>query len=160
MAREVAALAAHLDFRVTVLDDREDLANRDRFPTAETVICDSYRNLSGYLEPDACYVVVTPDHKADLQCVSTILPTKYRYLGMIGSKRKVATAAQTLREDGFTEAQIQSIRGLENNPINIMLLALDGEEIVGIATISSTFKQGQKMYSKYYNKIIEKFAEG
>ena len=38
------------------------------------------------------------------------------------------------------EAQIQSIRALENNPINIMLLALDGEEIAGIATISSTFK--------------------
>ena len=38
------------------------------------------------------------------------------------------------------ESQIQSIRGLENNQTNIMLLALDGEEIVGIGTISSTHK--------------------
>ena len=79
VAKEVAALAEHLDFAVTVLDDREDLVNRERFPTAERVICDSYDNLKNYLEADACYVVVTSDHKADLQCVSTILPTQYRY---------------------------------------------------------------------------------
>ena len=38
------------------------------------------------------------------------------------------------------DAQIQSIRALENNQTNIMLLALDGEEIAGIATINSTHK--------------------
>ena len=102
-------MAEHLDFPVTVIDDRADLANRDRFPTAEKVICDSYDNLKNYLEADACYVVVTPDHKADLQCVSTILPTQYRYLGMIGSRGKVAATFENLRKMGFAENQINSI---------------------------------------------------
>ena len=109
VAKEVAAMADRLDLSVTVMDDREDLANRERFPTAARVICDSYDELSKYLEPDACYVVVTPDHKADLQCVSAILPTEYRYLGMIGSKRKVAATFENLRKAGFTEEQISTV---------------------------------------------------
>ena len=125
VAKEVAALAKHLDFAVTVMDDREDLANRERFPTAERVICDSYDNLKNYLEADACYVVVTPDHKADLQCVSTILPTQYRYLGMIGSKRKVAATFENLRKTGFSEAQIQSVFA----PIGLSIGAVTPAEI-------------------------------
>lgn len=109
VAKEVAALAAHLDFSVTVMDDRVDLANRERFPTAEKIICDSYDNLNEYLEPDSYYVVVTPDHKADLQCVSTILPAKYRYLGMIGSKGKVAATFERLRSAGFSDDRISTI---------------------------------------------------
>ena len=70
------------------------------------------------------------------------------------------------------EAQIQSIRALENNQTNIMLLALDGEEIVGIATINSTYKikarhtgefgiviakkyQGQGIGTELMNQLIE-----
>ena len=109
VAREVAALAAHLDFRIRVLDDRADLVTAERFPTADQVICDSYDNLENYLEPGACYVVVTPDHKADLLCVSKILPTKYAYLGMIGSKKKVAATFENLRRANFTEEQISTI---------------------------------------------------
>ena len=125
VAKEVAALAAHLDFSVTVIDDRADLANRERFPTAQKVICDSYDNLKHHLEPDACYVVVTPDHKADLQCVSTILPTQYRYLGMIGSKKKVAATFQNLRNAGFTEEQIGTIFA----PIGLPIGAVTPAEI-------------------------------
>lgn len=125
VGKEVAALAAHLDFAVTVIDDRADLANRERFPTAEKVICDSYDNLKNYLEPDACYVVVTPDHKADLQCVSTILTTSYRYLGMIGSKKKVAATFQNLRNMGFAQEQIDRIFA----PIGLPIGAVTPAEI-------------------------------
>ena len=125
VAREVAALAAHLDLRVTVLDDRADLATRERFPTAERVICDSYDRLEHYMEPGACYVVVTPDHKADLLCVSKILPTEYAYLGMIGSKRKVAATFENLRRAGFSEEQIATIFA----PIGLPIGAVTPAEI-------------------------------
>ena len=125
VAREVAALAAHLDFRVTVLDDRADLVTRERFPTADQVIWDSYDNLETYLEPGACYVVVTPDHKADLLCVSKILPTKYAYLGMIGSKKKVAATFENLRRAGFSQEQIETIFA----PIGLPIGAVTPAEI-------------------------------
>ena len=142
VAKEVAALAAHLDFSVTVLDDRSDLANRERFPTAEHVICDSYDHLSGYLEPNAYYVVVTPDHKADLQCVHTILPTAYRYLGMIGSKGKVAATFENLRKMGFTENQINTIFA----PIGLSIGAVTPAEIA--VSILSQIIQEKNRYHK------------
>lgn len=125
VAKEVAALAAHLDFRIRVLDDREDLAAKERFLDAQEVICDSYDHLADYLEPDAYYVVVTPNHKADLQCVRTILSTEYRYLGMIGSRKKVAATFENLRSDGFSEERIQTIFA----PIGLSIGAVTPAEI-------------------------------
>lgn len=149
VAKEVAALASHLDFAVTVVDDRPDLANRERFPTAEKVICDSYDNLERYLEPDACYVVVTPDHKADLQCVSTILPTRYRYLGMIGSKKKVAATFRNLRDAGFTEAQIDTVFA----PIGLPIGAVTPAEIA-FSILGQVIQEKNKYHAASVDKTL------
>ena len=55
------------------------------------------------------------------------------------------------------EGQVQSIRALENNATNIMLLALDGEEIVAIATISSTFKIKGRHTGEFGIVVAEKY---
>ena len=149
VAKEVAAFAAHLDFSVTVIDDRADLANRERFPTAQKVICDSYDNLKHHLEPDACYVVVTPDHKADLQCVSTILPTQYRYLGMIGSKKKVAATFQNLRNAGFTEEQIGTIFA----PIGLPIGAVTPAEIA-LSILGEIIQEKNKYHTASVDKSL------
>ena len=125
VSREVAAFAHRLDFSVTVVDDRAEVVTRERFPDAENLICDSFENLSRYLEPDACYVVVTPDHKADLQCISTILPTRHRYLGMIGSRKKVASTFENLKAAGFSREQIDSVFA----PIGLPIGAVTPAEI-------------------------------
>lgn len=142
VAKEVAAMAAHLDFSVTVLDDRSDLANRERFPTVEHVICDSYDHLSRYLEPNAYYVVVTPDHKADLQCVQTILPTAYRYLGMIGSRKKVAATFENLRISGFSEEQIRTIFA----PIGLSIGAVTPAEIA-VSILSQIIQEKNRYHT-------------
>ena len=149
VAKEVAALAAHLDFSVTVMDDRADLANRERFPTVKRVICDSYDNLGNYLEPNACYVVVTPDHKADLQCVSTILPTNYRYLGMIGSKGKVAATFENLRKRGFSENQIHSIFA----PIGLSIGAVTPAEIA-FSILGQIIQEKNKHHTASVDKAL------
>ena len=149
-----AALAAHLDFSVTVIDDRADLANRDRFPTAEKVICDSYDNLKAYLEPDACYVVVTPDHKADLQCVSTILPTAYRYLGMIGSRKKVAATFENLRHAGFTEEQIGTVFA----PVGLPIGAVTPAEIA-VSILAQVIQEKNKSHGASVDRALLESCE-
>ena len=155
VAREVAALAAHLDFRVTVLDDREDLVTRERFPTAERVICDSYENLENYLEPDACYVVVTPDHKADLLCVSKILPTRYAYLGMIGSKKKVAATFENLRRAGFAEEQIGTIFA----PIGLPIGAVTPAEIA-FSILAQVIQEKNRSHAASADRSLLEVKEG
>lgn len=142
VAKEVAAMAAHLDFQTRVIDDRADLMTTARFPTTEEVICDTYDNIAHHLEPGAYYVIVTPDHKADYRCVSTILATDYAYLGMIGSKRKVAAAEEKLREDGFSEAQIRSIFA----PIGLSIGAVTPAEIA-ISILAQIIQEKNKTHA-------------
>ena len=149
VSREVAAFAHRLDFSVTVIDDRADAVTRDRFPTVERLICDSYDNLESYLEPDACYVVVTPDHKADLQCVSTILPTRYRYLGMIGSRKKVASTVENLRNAGFSQEQISSIFA----PIGLPIGAVTPAEIA-LSILAQIIQEKNKTYAASADKAL------
>lgn len=141
VARETAAMAALLDLRVRVIDDRADLADPARFPAAE-VICDSYDNLKDHLEPGACYVVVTPDHKADLQCVSAILPTDYRYLGMIGSRKKVAATFENLRKAGFSEEQISTVFA----PIGLPIGAVTPAEIA-VSILAEVIREKNKSHA-------------
>ena len=149
VSREVAAFAHRLDFSVTVMDERPEAVTRDRFPTAETLICDSYNNLGNYLEADACYVVVTPDHKADLQCVSTILPTGYRYLGMIGSRKKVAATVENLRSAGFTQEQISSIFA----PIGLPIGAVTPAEIA-LSILAQIIQEKNKTHAASADRAL------
>lgn len=142
IGREVAALASRLDFLVTVFDNREDLASKERFPTADQIICDSYDNLEKYMEPGAYYVVVTPDHKADLLCVSKILPTKYAYLGMMGSKKKVQATFENLRKANFSEEQIETIFA----PIGLAIGAVTPAEI-SISILSQIIQEKNKIHA-------------
>ncbi|MBR5596103.1 MAG: putative selenium-dependent hydroxylase accessory protein YqeC [Lachnospiraceae bacterium] len=121
----LAKMASALDFQVKVMDDREEFANRERFPDAWEVICDSFVNLEAYLEPDAYYVVVTRGHKDDFECVKKILPTKYTYLGMIGSHLKVTKTFENLKNEGFTEEQLDTIFA----PIGLQIHAVTPAEI-------------------------------
>lgn len=125
VAREVARLATHLDFQVKVLDSRQELVSKERFPHVQQVICDSYQNLESYMEPNAYYVVVTPNHAADYLCVEKIIQTQYAYLGMIGSKRKVATTFEKLRQNGISEDKIATIF----SPIGLAIGAITPAEI-------------------------------
>lgn len=142
VAKEVAVMAAHLDFHTRVIDDRDDLMTAERFPTADEVICDTYDNIEKYLEPGAYYIVVTPDHKADYRCVCAILSTDYAYLGMIGSKRKVAAAKEKLQEDGFTEKQISSIFA----PIGLSINAVTPAEIA-ISILAQVIQEKNKTHA-------------
>ena len=149
VSREVAAFAHRLDFSVTVMDERPEAVTQQRFPTAEALICDSYDNLDNYLEPDACYVVVTPDHKADLQCVSTILPTRYRYLGMIGSRKKVASTVENLRNAGFTQEQISSVFA----PIGLPIGAVTPAEIA-LSILAQIIQEKNKTHAASADKAL------
>ena len=150
VSREVAAFAHRLDFSVTVIDDRPEAVTWERFPTAERRICDSYSHLKDYLEEDACYVVVTPDHKADLQCVSTILPTRYRYLGMIGSRKKVASTVENLKNAGFSQEQISRIFA----PIGLPIGAVTPAEIA-LSILGQIVQEKNKTHGAFAAKSSE-----
>lgn len=106
---ELVKMASCLDFKIKVMDDREEFANKERFPLADEVICDSFENIEKYIEDNSYFAVVTRGHKDDLNCVRAILKHSYQYLGMIGSKSKIKTTYDNLKKEGFTQEQIDTI---------------------------------------------------
>ena len=125
VAKQLAAMASFLDFRVCVMDSREEFANKERFPQAEEIICESFDNLSSHLEEGSFYAVVTPGHQDDYSCVKQILNSSFAYLGMIGSKKKVATTYDRLTADGFSKESLNSIHA----PIGLSIGAVTPGEI-------------------------------
>lgn len=106
-------IARVLDWRVTVLDDRPEFADPARFPEAEVIRAD-FTALEKDLptSPGVWYAVLTHGHLWDKACVEAILRAAPRrgYLGMIGSRNKVRAVFTALREAGFSEEAIATVR--------------------------------------------------
>lgn len=127
IALSLASMAKMLDFNVIVIDDREEFANKERFPEADNIICDNFSNaLDNILfNKNSYFVIVTRGHKADQECLEKILKNEFRYLGMIGSKAKVANSIRQLLEKGYTKEDINKVHA----PIGISINAKTPAEI-------------------------------
>ncbi len=142
VSRELVKMASCLDFKIKVMDDREEFANRERFPMVEEVICDSFDHLEKYMEEDAFYIVVTREHKDDYTCVKKILNSSYRYLGMIGSRGKVKRTFDHLENDGVTKEQLETIFA----PIGLHIHAVTPAEIA-ISILAEVIMEKNKKHS-------------
>lgn len=128
IAQPVCRYAADLGFSVTVADDRPSFANHTRFPEAEQVICDSFPNAIRQIQVNEWdYVaVITRGHRYDADCLREILPGTFpRYLGMIGSRRRVIGLLNLLEEEGFSREALGKIHA----PIGVDIGALTVKEI-------------------------------
>lgn len=104
IALPVCDFGARCGFAVTVCDDRPDFANRQRFPLAAEVICESFEKAIERLDigPYDYVVIITRGHRHDADCLRAILPGRVpAYLGMIGSRRRTTGLLAMLREEGY-----------------------------------------------------------
>lgn len=123
----VAQLAQKLGFSVTVIDEREQFANAERFPMADAVICADFQTALQQTQgsPNHYFVIVTRGHQYDRFCLESILHKEYAYVGMIGSRSKVGKVFENLLEQGYTREQIASV----HSPIGLPIGANTPEEL-------------------------------
>ncbi|MCK4546856.1 MAG: XdhC family protein [Candidatus Eisenbacteria sp.] len=127
VARALAELAKRVGFAVTVIDPRPEQANRERFPFADDIVVRGFAEVAAETVPgpDTYVVVLTPEHKHDEEVVRAVLNSPFRYVGMIGSRRKVATLISHLKEAGFGEEVMRKL----HSPIGLDIGAETPEEI-------------------------------
>lgn len=128
VAYALAKMAEMLDFAVTVVDDRPDFANRQRFPNVDRVLCSEFPAALAELavrgSDYAC--ILTRGHRWDRECLCSLLRgTEPHYLGMIGSKRRVAGLLGALAEEGYDRERLSRVHA----PIGLMIGAVTPEEI-------------------------------
>ena len=107
----LAKQAALLDYAVTVIDDRPDFAQRDRFPeTLEVMNADMVQSLETMpIGWNSFIIVATRGHKLDAHCLRAAVRTDARYIGLLGSRRKTILIARMLRDEGLPEERIRAV---------------------------------------------------
>ena len=122
----VAKTAHAAGFGICVVDDRESFANSERFPMAQEIFT-SYEDAFEKIHPnEASYlVIVTRGHKEDMRVLAWAVRTPARYVGMIGSKRKVLSVYQALEREGYRPEEFERVYA----PLGLEIGALAPEEI-------------------------------
>jgi xanthine dehydrogenase accessory factor len=110
VAHALLPLLDALDFAVTVVDERDDLNTPERFPTAERVLTGAREHARALAPDPRRYVlIVTHDHALDQDLCETLLPVRHRWIGMIGSRAKVAKFFVRLRAAGMDERHFKAL---------------------------------------------------
>lgn len=143
IAVPLAELGVRLGFRVTVLDDREEFATEARFPTAARVervdFTDPFRDVP--IGPRTYIVLVTRAHRYDFDCLKQLVERDLqpKYVGMIGSRRRVRAAFHALLEAGIPRDRVARVRA----PLGIDIGAETPDEIaVSIAAELIAVRRG------------------
>jgi xanthine dehydrogenase accessory factor len=120
-------VARNAGFDVTVIDDRETYANRERFPDAKAVIADDFdRAMAGLTPSESSYIViVTRGHRDDMRVLRWAVQTRAKYVGMIGSKRKTIAVFRELTQQGIPAQLFTRVHA----PVGLDIGAITPEEI-------------------------------
>lgn len=124
----LAQMAQEAGFGVHVIDDRAAFANVDRFPTAASVVVDDIPQWLARttMPPSAYAVIVTRGHRNDLDVLREIAPRDLRYVGLIGSRAKVARLYEAVMAEGVVAPeQLERIHA----PIGLDIGAVTPQEI-------------------------------
>jgi xanthine dehydrogenase accessory factor len=123
----LARVAQEVGFRVHVVDDREKFANAERFPTAQEIVTEDIPTwLARTALPAHAYVViVTRGHTNDLEALRALAPRELRYLGLIGSRAKVARIYDELTAHQMPAGALKNVHA----PIGLDIGAVTPQEI-------------------------------
>jgi xanthine dehydrogenase accessory factor len=123
----ISKLGKIVGFKVTIIDDREEFVNQDRFPEADKIIAEETEKALTHLKitPSTYIIVVTRGHLKDEEVLGSVIRSDAAYIGMIGSRNKNATVFQHLEEQGISAQELKKVHA----PIGMDIGAQTPEEI-------------------------------
>lgn len=152
----VIKIGIMMGMKVTVLEDRPKFADNARKAGADQVLCEPFAEALDKIEgsSDTYFVIVTRGHRYDQVCLEKITRKEHAYIGMIGSRRRVAMVKQLLVENGCDQAVLDEVY----TPIGLNIGAETPVEI-GVAIMAEIIEVKNKKkrtfgYSKDMIKAI------
>lgn len=127
IGRSLSKIASIAGFTVTVVDDREEYAQANRFPEAAQVLVkhwnESFSEMT--IRESTSIVIVTRGHECDKEVLRQAVSTPARYIGMIGSAKKVSATYDALQREGMPTSVLKRLHA----PIGLDIGAITAEEI-------------------------------
>ena len=123
----VSRIMKSIGFYVIVFDHREDVFTIEQNEYADEIIITKYEGIGNHiLEGKRSYIIiVTPMHAGDKDTLKSVIQKDVKYIGLMGSKRKIKSIFDALRQDGVDEELFKRI----HTPIGIEIEAESPEEI-------------------------------
>jgi len=111
IAQPLVTMAKILGYEVTVIDDRPSFANSTRIDMADRIICDDFeRALDAVnINPQTFVVIITKGADSDKVCLRKVINQPARYIGMMGSYRKVKALKAELEAEGVRSESLQKM---------------------------------------------------
>ena len=108
----VIRLGVMLGYEVTVIEDREEFAEKARAAGAHQVICRPFgETLDGITgDPVTAFVIMTREHIHDVECLRRILTKTYAYAGMMGSRSRTQNVRQQLLDEGYDVRKVDDVQ--------------------------------------------------
>lgn len=127
VSRYLSRSASTVGFRVTVVDDRPEYANPQRFPEAAQTLAVEFVEAFDHLTilPSSYIVIVTRGHRSDEEILERVVKMPAKYIGMIGSKRKVLASFEHLLDHGVSAEELKCVHA----PVGLEIGATTAEEI-------------------------------
>jgi len=124
---QLGQIASTVGFRLHVVDDRQKFANHDRFATADEVVVEDVAEWvrTAAIPESAFVVVLTRGHRQDFDVLRGLADKALRYVGLIGSRAKVARLTDALIADGVSTDWLRQLHA----PIGFDIGAISPEEI-------------------------------
>jgi xanthine dehydrogenase accessory factor len=127
ISKSLSKVAVMAGFESVVIDNREQFANRDRFPEASGIHAEEYEEVFPKLaiNENSYLIIVTRGHRDDMRVLKLAMGTPARYIAMIGSKRKVINVIRELEREGLPRDEFARIHA----PMGLDIGAISPEEI-------------------------------
>lgn len=123
----IIRMGKRLGFMVTVIEDRPKFADHARAAGADQVLCEPFADGLSKIrgDSDSWFIIVTRGHRYDTECLEAILRKPYAYVGMMGSRRRVAIVKDQLEAKGVCREALDGV----HTPIGLKIGAETPEEI-------------------------------
>jgi xanthine dehydrogenase accessory factor len=157
VGKALSKVARFSGFKVTVADDRGEYANRDNIPDAHDTIISNYESVFSKVPVDknTFLVIATRGHNHDLDALKAALKTEANYIGLLGSKRKKALLFKTLKDEGFSQTDIDRVI----IPVGLPIGSVTPEEIA-ISIMAQIIKyRRENASSGLSNRSCSRFIE-
>ena len=123
----ISKIAKMVGFKVVVVDDRAEFANKNRFPEADEIVAEDFSDIFSKLKINrsSYIVIVTRGHKFDEEVLEWAVRSEANYVGMIGSKKKKEDIFSSLQSKGISKELLEDVHA----PIGMDIHAETPEEI-------------------------------
>lgn len=111
VSQALVPILSGVDFDCVVYEDRADFLREELFPTARELVLGQFESIDQCVNigPEDYALVMTRGHQYDFLLQTQLLQTQARYIGVMGSQRKIAVQIDKLKAAGFTAEAIQRI---------------------------------------------------